>query len=93
MKGSESGKISIVVGTYEKTLHGYELEISKHGPSLNRIFAFVTNHLGCIKTVRLDSSSKWLVSGSTDETIRYVPIPLPFHLFSPFHVLLLGSVH
>lgn len=74
MKSAESGKICIVVGTYEKTLHGYELEVGKQNAQLNRIFAFATNHLGCIKTVCLDPTSKWLISGSTDENIRLMVI-------------------
>jgi hypothetical protein len=71
MESSESGKVCVVVGTYEKSLHGYELVYEEGVASLNRIFAFGTNHLGCIKTVCLDSTAKWLVSGSSDETIRY----------------------
>jgi len=55
----------VVVGTYEKELYGFEWSPGAEVPET--LFAMGA-HLGCVKT--LAASSKYLVSGSTDENVR-----------------------
>ncbi|XP_015930261.1 p21-activated protein kinase-interacting protein 1-like [Parasteatoda tepidariorum] len=64
---SEDALMEIIVGTYEKFLVGYILKMHDDKFSLTPSFA-TEAHLQCIKCVA--SSNKYLVSGSTDETIQ-----------------------
>lgn len=64
---------NVVVGTYEKTLYGFQVDTTQATVELSPIFAFATSHLGCIKTVSIDQEEgAWCTTGSTDESLRYL---------------------
>jgi hypothetical protein len=89
---------TIIVGTYEKALYGFEVHPRNNSSSsvvsnqilrtenvsddepdpeleknykydLKPIFGYMA-HMGCIKG--LSATSRWLVSSSTDESIKYM---------------------
>lgn len=63
-------KLLVTVGSYEKTLHGVDLKIDVEGDkAVSKKVAFsMPAHTGFVKT--LASGPEFLVSGSTDETVR-----------------------
>lgn len=72
--------ILICLGSYEAVLYGWEVTLSKEKDSLHLYcseskvsFAFPA-HRGCIKSV--STVGRHLVTGSTDELIKYSNIKL-----------------
>jgi len=63
----------IAIGSYEAPLYGYEAGIRKADASdefrfvMAQLFAYVP-HTGCIRS--LGASGRWLVSSSTDESLK-----------------------
>jgi hypothetical protein len=68
----EVEKHKIAIGTYDKALHGFDLfRDEENQVALELVFAYGSEHTGCIKTLAMNTKGT-LVSGSTDESIRYV---------------------
>lgn len=80
--------VTAVFGCYEHSIFGYEIEKVSHGEGgeapadeegdaeplkLKQVFAYAS-HLGCVNA--LAASKNVLVSGGTDEAIKYVLINL-----------------
>jgi len=64
----------VIIGLYEAPLYGFEASFRKD-PSgefkfvMQQLFAYLP-HSGCIKA--LAAQGRWLVSASTDESMKYV---------------------
>jgi protein MAK11 len=65
-----SVKLLVTIGSYEKTLHGIDFKVDEEGKQvLTKKTSFsMPAHTGYIKAV--SSGPHYLVSGSTDETVR-----------------------
>lgn len=64
-------KHKIAIGTYDKALYGFDLYRDEENQvALEPIFAYPSEHTGCIKALAMNTKGT-LVSGSTDESIRY----------------------
>ncbi len=63
------GMVHLFVGTYDGKVLGFEL-VNNDQDELSFRPVFKSDvHTGCVKTV--SASSRYLASGSTDETIRF----------------------
>lgn len=60
----------VAVGSYERILYGVDVQVTKDGKvdSVKESFA-IPAHTGYLKSV--SSCPRFLVSGATDETVRY----------------------
>lgn len=63
-------KLLVTIGSYEKTLHGVDFKVDVEGKKLvaKKVSFSMPAHTGYVKTVA--SGQDYLVSGSTDETVR-----------------------
>eukprot|EP01125_Pyxidicula_operculata_P018689 TRINITY_DN6660_c0_g1_i1.p1 TRINITY_DN6660_c0_g1~~TRINITY_DN6660_c0_g1_i1.p1 ORF type:complete len:413 (+),score=84.63 TRINITY_DN6660_c0_g1_i1:524-1762(+) len=57
----------ILVGTYDRALYGWNVQIGEKGPELTKFFNHIA-HLGCLKS--LHSNGHLALSGGTDEAIK-----------------------